>query len=259
MQEKYSESEKFTVVLSFAQELDEEATSFLKKAAPSIPAYDMLNPPKSPCGPGIPDAYLFDHTGKLVKRGHPATLYKLVAGLVEAAPGPIPPGILGDFVPRALEEEARALEDPLQPAGKIFSRLTELARGETDDAAEASELLEQVRGWMLREVERMEKRAEKQPGFTAYDASLFTARFKGTDKESVSRAKALNKGLVRDPYTKKFVRALGDLERGRAEEDSDKGVQFVRRARTALEKIRDDRKAPSSIKREVREALKQTR
>jgi len=257
MQKEYAESEKFTVVLSFAQELDEEAESFLKKAAPSIPAYDQLNPPDSPCGPGIPEAYLFDHTGKLVKRGHPASLYKLVADLVEAAPDPIPPGILGEFVPRALEEEARSLEDTTQPASKVFSRLKELARGEDDVAAEAEELLTQVRGWMLREVERMEKRAEKQPGFTAYDASLFAARFKGTDKESVSRAKALNKKLVRDRYTKNFVRALGDLERGRAEADTDKGTQFTRRARTALEKIRDDRKAPASIKQEVREALKQ--
>ena len=50
MQEEYAESEKFSVVLSFAQRLDEEAEKFLRKAAPSIPAYDQLDPPGAPCG-----------------------------------------------------------------------------------------------------------------------------------------------------------------------------------------------------------------
>lgn len=256
MQEKYAESKKFTVVLSFAQQLDEEAQSFLQKSAPLIPAYDQLNPPGAPCGPGIPDSYLFDHTGKLVKRGHPAELYRLVSDLVEAVPDPIPPGILGDFVPRSLEAEARALEDPLLPVAEILERLEKLARGEDDVAVEAAELLAQVREWMPREVERLEKLAKKRPGFAAYDANLFASRFKGADKEVVSRAKALSKKLARDPYIKKFIRALGDLDRGRAAAGTEKGAQFVRRGRTALEKIRDDREAPSSIKREVREALK---
>jgi len=93
MQTKYPEH-AFTVVLSNAQIVDDEMRAFPEEKAKGIAVYDHINPPNYPCGPGIPDAYLFDHTGRLVETGRPYELYPLVEGLVMAV---LPPGILGAF------------------------------------------------------------------------------------------------------------------------------------------------------------------
>ena len=109
MQTKYAESEKFTVVLSYAQRREQQAVDFLTENAPNIPAFNQLNPTNAPCGGGIPDAYLFDHTGRLVSRGHPSRLYEHVPALVAKVPDPIPPGILGTCEPRHLVDEAEGI------------------------------------------------------------------------------------------------------------------------------------------------------
>ena len=213
MQKEYADTLKFSVVLSFAQDVEPAAIDFLKKSARGVPVYNQLNPPGSPCGRGIPDAYLFDHTGKLVKHGHPSKLYDLVAKLVEATPDPVPPGILDGFEPVLLEEEARALEDPQRPAAKMLAALEELTAGDDDRALEARELLAQVRAWLPAEVERLERISRRRPGTTAFLADQFLTRFAGVDDTLEMRVESLEKTLSKQPDVDRFVRAIPSVVR----------------------------------------------
>jgi hypothetical protein len=255
MQDRFADTEKFSVVLSFAQALEQEARDFLSESAPSIPAYNQLNPPGSPCGGGIPDAYLFDHTGKLVQHGHPANLYALVPKLVEAAPDPIPPGILGAFEPVLFEKEARALEDPSRCAGEIVKTLEEAAAGDGGRAREARALVEQVRTWLPTEVERLQKSSRKRPGTTAFSADRFLTRFAGVDRSLEKQVESLLKQLSKDPDIRSFVRGMEDLERARACEKEAKARRFARRGRKLMERIIQSARASAELKKEAAEAL----
>ena len=255
MQRDYSESGKFSVVLSFAQPLDQEGSDYLKSNAGSIPAYDQLNPPDSPCGDGIPDAYLFDHTGRLVKRDHPARLYDLVAQLVEAVPDPIPPGILGTFQPVELKELAASLVDPQQPALPVINRLEALTRSNDDQAAEARTLIEQVRQWLPGEVVRIEKGSERRPGRSAYLADQFLTRFQGVDRELEEKVKALRKSLFSEADVETFVRARKDLARAESEGDPRKSAQFEKRGRSTLARVVRSKRASSALKSEAQACL----
>jgi len=255
MQEKYAGEGKFTVVLSYAQAVEPQAIDHLKSNAPSIPAYDQLNPPNAPCGNGIPDAYLFDHTGRLVRHGHPAELYGLVPELVESAPDPIPPGILGAFEPERLAEEAAALRHPNRAVAPTLEALAAIDRGGDDRAAEARALVAQVRGWLPGEVERLEKAAPKRPGATALACERFVARFEGVDRRLEQRVVRLKKELARQPGVKDYVRAIRDLERAAAASDERAGAQFRRRARAALERLDASPKFSAALKKEARSRL----
>lgn len=251
MQKEYADTEKFVVVLSYVQELDQGAIDSLKKTAPQIPVYYQLRPPGSPSRGGLPDAYLYDHTGKIIKHDLPDQLYDLVEGLIDAAPDPIPPGILGDFEPKLLVEEARQLEDPARPAAKLLKELEALRAEGGERASEAGALLARVQAWLPAEVERLERIAKRRPGTTAYFADQFLTRFKGVDKDLEARVKKLHKKLKATPEVETFVRAMKDLERARTTEDARKAKQFEKRARKAVDKILKSRKASRELKKEA--------
>jgi len=253
MQKKYADTEKFTVVIAYVQELEDEAVEYLKKTAPDIPVYDQLNPPDSPCGRGIPDAYLFDHTGTLVEHDHPMALDNRVAGLVEAAPDPDPPAILGKLEPVLLVEEAKALRDPGRPAKEVLVALEELAAGPGERAKEAQALLDQVRAWLPAEVDWMERLAKRRPGMSAYHGDLFLRRFEGVDAQLDARVQELTKELTSAAEVPTFVRAMKDLEKALLDPGTRKATQFEQRAKKALSKIEKSSKASKALKKEAAE------
>ena len=257
MQTKYAESEKFTVVLSYAQRREQQAGDFLTENAPNIPAFNQLNPTNAPCGGGIPDAYLFDHTGRLVSRGHPSRLYEHVPALVAKVPDPIPPGILGTFEPRHLVDEAAALEDPTKPVAPILERLAALVERGGEKAEEAKALLEQVRGWIPAEVERLGATAEKYPASCAVHARRFLARFEGVDAALEKRVEALHKTALKTPGVKDYVRALEDLDRAATSGSARKASQFERRAREKLQRIVEGSRAARAVKDEAAAKLRE--
>ncbi|PIY36602.1 MAG: hypothetical protein COZ06_35630 [Armatimonadetes bacterium CG_4_10_14_3_um_filter_66_18] len=72
MQQKYAKSGKFTVFLSNVQNYSDEVGAFLRENGPTIPLYEQVRLPHAPCDGGIPDAILFDHTGKVIAHGSPS-------------------------------------------------------------------------------------------------------------------------------------------------------------------------------------------
>jgi len=253
MQEKYAGTGKFTVVLSYVQELDQEAREFLAKEHGDIPIYDQLRPQGAECGPGIPDAYLFDHTGKIVKHAHPASLYGLVEELIEAVPDPVPPGILGAFEPEILFDECDALRDPAQPVRSTLQRLERYVEEDALEAEEARAILALVSAWVPEELARIERRRARHPARAAWDAECFLERFEGYDRELEKRARTLHDELEREPGIKLWLRAMADLRKGL--EGGAKGRRFVERGRKTLEKIVGDWDLPKALREEARARL----
>ncbi len=237
MQNKYAESGVFTVVIAYVGRLDEKGRKYLREEAPQIPAYDRLNPPGSPCGNGVPDAYLFDHTGALVKHDHPTRLIDLVPGLVAKAPLPPPPGILGDFEPVTLKAEAELLQDASRPVLKTIQRLKSLADSSAENAQEAKDLRAQVLEWFSSEVEHLQKAMKKLPGNCAYTVQRHRVRFKGVDKGLEQSLATFEKNLLRVPNIRRFITALEDIERARQCEDADKGLRFRKRGINTLKSV----------------------
>lgn len=105
---------------------------------------------------GIPQAYLFDWTGKCVEQGHPGGMDKQIDALMQAAPHWLTGG-------RELESKAvRGFTRKLFKAksyGKLLEELDQLARKE-EDAADANYLKERILAYGQRELDAA--RAEEQ-------------------------------------------------------------------------------------------------
>ncbi|MEM8712501.1 MAG: hypothetical protein AAGG01_16225 [Planctomycetota bacterium] len=255
MQAKYKESDAFTVVLSYAQQLDSEGREFLKKNAASIPAFNQLNPSNAPCGGGIPDAYLFDHEGNLVQHGHPSALMPLVPNLVAAVPPPVPPGILGAFEPKHLTSAAEKLQDESLPAGPILEDLRKRIAAKGEDADEAQELLDQVLTWVRRESDRLQKTQKRDPGECAYRATRFLERFEAVDETSLSGVRTVLSKLKKEKGMDRYLRARSDIDRALAEGKGRRARQFRQRAERELTKLLERKDVSKTLKRDVKKLL----
>ena len=252
MQEEFAATGKFTVVLSYAQKVDDEEgiETFLNKRAKGIPVYDEIDPPGAPCGRGIPDAYLFDHTGAIVKHGHPMLLYDLVEELVEAAPDPVPPPLLGSLEPLHFEKEAQVLADPTQPVLETLRAIEAAAEETGPRSEEARQIVAQVHAWLPEEVDRIEKRSRRRPGTSTYRAQRFLVRFEGVDSALEERVAAFEKEMLREPGIKDFLRGMADLDRASAAEGT-KATQYERRAAKVLKRVADNEKASEYLRKEA--------
>ena len=163
MQKKYGSSGRFQVVTSHVQAFDEAVVPFLKKSGVNFPVYQQLRPTAAVMPSGIPAAFLFDHTGKLVAQGSPTALYAKVEALVRAAPAPLPdsPMIEGVEV-QACRAQAMALV-PGKPVAAACRALETRAKGGKADAAEAQALLDKAREWIAAETQRLAGLAEEKP------------------------------------------------------------------------------------------------
>lgn len=259
MQTNYAETDQFSVVLSYMQHFDASVKEFLAQNAPTIPSFDQLEPPGAPCGGGLPDAYLFDHEGKLVGHGHPAELYPLVPALVAAVPAPEPRPILGTVVAEHLVDEANALRDPARPVAPLLKALDGLAAVDDPKGREAKLLASEVRGWMRAEVDRMEGVAERVPAQTAFHAQRFAIRFKGADTPLEARANQLARSLLELAGVKDYLRACHDLERAAATKDKKRADQFAKRALATLDQVVGSSKVSKEVSKAAQAKLQEQR
>ena len=180
MQRKYVRSGKFTVIASHVQADKKAAAAFCRKMRVNFPVYQQLNLPKAPCGKGIPSAYLFDHNGKIVAKGHPTTLYSKVGALVRAAPARTTAKAADATSPMLKDVELdrlKYLEKTLLPGRSIRGTLVQLERKAKQDdktGAEARAVLQSVKAWTAAELQKAKALSTAQPAHAMVKADMLT-------------------------------------------------------------------------------------
>lgn len=264
MQKKYAGTGKFTVVLSYVQRKTDNVAAFLNQNAPDIPCYNQAIVPAAPCGRGIPDAALFDHTGKLLNHGHPSEIEQLVEAAVNAAPSP-PSGPLAGLDVKFCKLEANALQNEKTPILQVLQSLDRHAMGsDTNKAAEARMLAGSVRKWVGGEKDRLKDMAAKEPVGTAMRLEAFVARVAGV-KEGAQAVEILRK-LQAEKYVwelvliSKNIQKIKEASAVKPKPGSPKPpVQDTKFFKSRLEKIAVATDATPAVTAEARSMLESLR
>lgn len=209
LQKRFAPTRKFTVIASHVQADVQAAKKFCASLKVNFPVYQQLRLKNAPCGRGIPSAYLFDHTGKIAAKGHPATLYGKVASLVKAVPNPSSP-MIGDLEPKHFRLLARGLV----PGRAIRSAVLALERATKSkidtQAKEAKAILEHVRDWIAGELARTKELSKTQPTKALQVADRLVRTVRGMPEEK--EAAQVLKSLKNDPNVRVLATIAKDVD-----------------------------------------------
>ncbi len=203
MQKKYARSGKFTVIASHVQKDEKAARTFCRQMKVNFPVYQQLRLPQAPCGSTIPSAYLFDHKGKIVGKGHPVTLYGKVGALVRAAPAKSDTEA-GDAATSPMLKDVeldrlKYLEKTLIPGRSIRSTMAGLeTKAKRDDktGAEAKAVLKSVNAWIIAQLQEAKRSSKTQPAETMVKADILARTLRGMPEGK--EAEAILKPLKSD-------------------------------------------------------------
>lgn len=183
----------FVVVASHCQDVPKEKVVGLCRAKHVNYTVTNGGGPRGDESHGIPHAWLFDASGKLVKEGHPEELYSLIPDLLAKEPHWITGG-------KKLESAAKSVGEGLK-AGKSFGwALGEceslLKKKDEKAVAEATFLKEQI----LAEGERLLEQAKALEGENAFKAERTYEEAKAVFKKTdvASKAEERLKELKKD-------------------------------------------------------------
>ncbi len=256
MQQKYAKSGKFTVFLSFVQTFNEDAGKFLKEQAPTIPVYEQINLPHSPCGKGIPHAVLFDHTGAVVATGDPDELEQKVEALVKATPDP-PPEILGGLEIKSCTSLAEQLATG-KAIDPILKKLTVMAEKDDESGKEAKQLAEAVNKYIESEKTRLKESADATPAKTVLKLNGFLIQIKGMNGEQELRD--LVAKLKKDKNVALLVTTMQQVDALQAKIAKNKKSNraddsALAKAKETIRKMIAGGKVSESVKKEAEEFL----
>jgi len=178
LQKKYAKTGKFTVLASHVQTTAEEAKKFCEQQGVTFPVYHQYRNPDAKCPGGIPHAFLIDHTGKIVKHGHPSELYSLVAKLVKDAPAAIMGGLKAQF----WKNQEKALASG-KPIGPILKSLKQASSGDTPKAKEAAAIVEVVEAYLKDKGTALLEMAKTKPAKALAEMKPFLKQAAGTEME----------------------------------------------------------------------------
>jgi hypothetical protein len=254
---KYAKSKKFTVFLSFVQSFNDEAGTFLKKNAPTIPCYLQVRLKHAPCGRGIHHAVLFDHTGKIVAKGSPNQLLEQVEALVKATPDP-PPPILGGIEVKYCKSQVKPLVagKAIAPALKY---LKALAAKDNDKGKEAKSLIDAANKYVEIKIESLKKETETTPAKTLAELKKFYIQIRGMKPEKEVKGLILklkkdkNVNLLASIMKKVDVTQTKIAKRGKTGKSDRK---IFTKAKAALQKMIDSEKTSDAVKNEAKEFIK---
>lgn len=205
MQKKYAATGRFTVVASHVQRDKAGAKRFCREKGVNFPVFHQLRLAGAPVGGGIPSAYLFDHKGNIVAKGHPTQLYGKVAKLVKAAPAPLSAIVSGVEI-KHFKSAAKRLV-PGKPVKATLAQLDKKSEGDTEAAAEANAIVESVRAWIARELARAKELSKTAPTEAVEQMDVLLKTVRGM--EEAEQVEAMLEPLKAD----KNVMALGRLRR----------------------------------------------
>jgi len=209
LQKRFAPTRKFTVIASHVQADAQAAKTFCASQKVNFPVYQQLRLKNAPCGRGIPSAYLFDHTGKIAAKGHPAGLYGKVASLVKAVPNPLST-MIGDLEPKHFRLLAKGLV-PGRAIGPSVLALERATKSTIDtQAKEAKAILERIHDWIAGELARTKQLSKSQPtkALQAADRLVRTVRGMPEEKEAAQ----VLKSLKNDPNVRVLAMIAKDVE-----------------------------------------------
>jgi hypothetical protein len=241
MQRKYARSGKFTVIASHVQEDEKAAASFCRQMRVNFPVYQQLRLPKAPCGSTIPSAYLFDHKGKIVAKGHPGTLYSKVGSLVRAVPAKSTEETSDDeettspMLKDVQLDRLKYLEKILLPGRSIRSTMAQLERKakRTDKTAEeAKAVLASVNAWIAAELQKAKDLSKTQPAHAMVKAEMLARTLRLMPEGR--KAEDILKGLKADRNTALLAANLKSLDALKARIEQDGAGDATKREAAAI-------------------------
>ena len=159
LQKQYGASGKFTVIGSHVQGNGPQVQKYLAQKKFSFPIYQQFRQ-RGPSFRGIPHAYVYDHTGKLVANGSPHQMVKLIPGLLANVP---PPNSLisGLDLKHLKNYQKTMLRD--KPIKTQMSALQRMSK--KDDAAgkEAKLIYNHVDSWIESELAAIQALSKTKP------------------------------------------------------------------------------------------------
>ncbi len=212
LQKKYAKTGKFTVLASHRQMTAEEAKQFCASQHVNFPVYHMYTVKGAPCGRGIPHAVLIDHTGKVVKAGHPSELYDMVAKLVKETPTP-PAPILGGLKVKFWKSQAKALGAG-GPVLGVLNLLRNSSGGGTPKAEEAAKIVKAVEHYLDSRTKSLLALAENKPALAYNEIKPFLRQVSGM--EVGASLKDVYAKLNSDPAVKALAAVRLEIDKVRA-------------------------------------------
>lgn len=162
---------------STKQETKEEVIAYCKSNRVTFPIYEggRVSGAESQ---GIPNFVLFDHTGKMIFKGHPGEADKKLADAMKNAPDPM----VGEGPYKKLTALTVKIKEHKE-LGKILSALKtkHVISADADEKAEAEKLIERMSRYGNRLIEKADKKKDTQP-LNAYNLYQQAATlFKGDE------------------------------------------------------------------------------
>lgn len=198
-QARYGSSGRFVLIGSHMQGMSERLPAFLKEKNCNFTVYQGLSfPGDGKTGGGIPYAFLYNHEGKVVASGSPASVIAKVEPYIEQARAAA--SLLSyDFLPctgLALEGQFRQLpqmfprDKSWSPAMKKVEKLGK-SQGKKEGNATAAALYEQMVAAIDREVEELLRMRDEQPVQAFYRLQRLSKNLSG-----LSQAAAVKDALA---------------------------------------------------------------
>jgi len=205
LQKKYASSGKFTVIGSHVQGKSDATLALLEDV--SFPVYQQLRLAHAPCGGGIPHAILFDHRGKLVKQGHPSTLYDQVKELVKNTPARGDVVIIKDVDIKEFSRQVKTLV----PGRSIRSSITSLRGKAKQGNEEAQQICSAVDSWIEAEMMSALELIGTHPSQAAAKLTMLSKTLVGLPQSTAIRKELL--ALNRDPNLRSVQSIRRDIDR----------------------------------------------
>lgn len=200
LQEMYSQLGKsglFCVIGNHVQQYSPETDKFLKEKGITFPVYQHLSLPVNQGFSGIPHAFLFDVTGKVVAEGHPKDLINKVPPLLQEAMVMKKTGVLNAFedstIPGGLrhpfagsdlgkfQKAALAMFMPGKPWLANYKKLQKAA--DASDNTEAQTALETLDSYLHDEIVRLLALAKTDPAKAYVSIDRLNRSIKGMNQE----------------------------------------------------------------------------
>lgn len=200
LQEMYTQLGKsglFCVIGNHVQQYSPETDKFLKEKGITFPIYQHLNLPVNKDFSGIPRAFLFDVTGKVVAEGHPKDIINKVPALLQEAMVMKKTGVLNAFedstIPGGLrhpfadsdlgkfQKTALAMFIPGKPWLPNYKKLQKAAQ--TDDNIEAQTALSTLDSYLNDEIIRLLELAKTDPAKAYVSIDRLNRSIKGMNQE----------------------------------------------------------------------------
>lgn len=184
---------KYLIVLgSHMQPKSEETIKLLDDCGCNFTVFQqMISPVAPPEGGGIPQAYIIDHTGKLVESGHPMELAGKVARYVEEAKSVISPVFLPFFNPLSeinIKPKFKGIKNSFRydkAWSKPMQKLRSMAENKNKPDQDASEMLEDIISACETEINEIASFSRKRPTEAFLRFSQLEKNLKGTSMEEL--------------------------------------------------------------------------